>query len=48
MARPHLWGGANFFEEYLAPVFSTAPETPVLPRKLPWRDRMLQALLERQ
>jgi len=28
MAAPHLWGGANFFEEYLAPVFSTAPETP--------------------
>jgi NADH-quinone oxidoreductase subunit L len=28
MAAPHLWGGANFFAEYLAPMFSTAPETP--------------------
>ncbi len=28
MAAPHLWGGANYFELYLAPVFSTAAETP--------------------
>src|SRR3981081_4621435 len=28
MAAPRLWGDANLFERYLAPVFSTAPETP--------------------
>ena len=28
MAVPHLWGGADHFEQYLAPVFSTASEAP--------------------
>jgi NADH-quinone oxidoreductase subunit L len=28
MAAPHLLGGANYFEQYLAPVFSTASEAP--------------------
>ncbi len=26
MAAPHLWGGVNYFEHFLAPVFSTASE----------------------
>ena len=28
VAAPHLWGGVNYFEQYLAPVFSTAAEAP--------------------
>jgi len=40
MAAPHLWGGANFFAEYLAPVFSTAPETPAAARSFRERDRI--------
>ncbi len=27
MAAPHLWGGVNYFEHFLAPVFFAAPET---------------------
>jgi NADH-quinone oxidoreductase subunit L len=27
MAAPHLWGGTNYFEHFLAPVFSTALDT---------------------
>jgi NADH-quinone oxidoreductase subunit L len=46
MAAPHLWGGANFFEEYLAPVFSTAPETPAAGAEASvGASELLQALL---
>jgi len=40
-------GGANFFEEYLAPVFSTAPETPAAAAEASvGAIELLQALLE--
>jgi NADH-quinone oxidoreductase subunit L len=46
MAAPHLWGGSNHFEQYLAPVFSTAAETPAAAADAS-RDvsELLQALL---
>jgi NADH-quinone oxidoreductase subunit L len=46
MAAPHLWGGANFFEQYLAPVFSTASETPAAAAEVSvGTSELLQALL---
>jgi NADH-quinone oxidoreductase subunit L len=46
MAAPHLWGGANFFAEYLAPMFSTAPETPAAGAEASvGASELLQALL---
>jgi len=40
MAARASLGGANLFEQYLAPVFSTAPETPAAAREASWRDRI--------
>jgi NADH-quinone oxidoreductase subunit L len=46
MAAPHLWGGANYFEQYLAPVFSTASEAaPAAAESSGSASEMLQALL---
>jgi NADH-quinone oxidoreductase subunit L len=46
MAAPHFWGGANFFEQYLAPVFSTAPEpTAAAAEASVGATELLQALL---
>src|ERR1700716_1771871 len=46
MAAPRLWGDANLFEEYLAPVFSTAPEpTAAAAEASVGASELLQALL---
>jgi NADH-quinone oxidoreductase subunit L len=46
VAAPHLWGGANYFEQYLAPVFSTATETaPAAAESSGGASDLLQALL---
>jgi NADH-quinone oxidoreductase subunit L len=46
MAAPHLLGGANLFEQYLAPVFSTATETPAVAADASAdASELLQALL---
>ena len=46
MAAPHLWGGANHFEQYLAPVFSAAAETPaVAAESSGGASELLQSLL---
>jgi len=46
MAAPHLWGGADYFEQYLAPVFSTASQTaPAAAESSGGTSELLQALL---
>jgi NADH-quinone oxidoreductase subunit L len=46
MAAPHLWGGSNYFQQYLAPVFSTATEAaPEAAESSGGASEMLQALL---
>jgi NADH-quinone oxidoreductase subunit L len=46
MAAPHLWGGANYFQQYLAPVFSMAKEAAPATAESPGgASELLQALL---
>jgi NADH-quinone oxidoreductase subunit L len=46
MAAPHLRGGANYFEDFLAPVFSTASgTTPAATESSGGTSELLQALL---
>jgi NADH-quinone oxidoreductase subunit L len=45
MAAPHLWGGANYFQQYLAPVFSTASEAAPVAESSGGASELLQALL---
>jgi NADH-quinone oxidoreductase subunit L len=46
MAAPHLWGGLNYFQQYLAPVFSAASEAaPAAAESSGGASEMLQALL---
>jgi NADH-quinone oxidoreductase subunit L len=46
VAAPHLWGGANYFEQYLGPVFSTATEAaPAAAESSGGASELLQALL---
>jgi NADH-quinone oxidoreductase subunit L len=46
MAAPRLWGGVNYFEQYLAPVFSTASATaPAAAESSGGASELLQALL---
>src|SRR6202790_328027 len=45
MAAPHLWDGANHFEQYLAPVFSTASEAAPAAESSGGASELLQSLL---
>jgi len=46
MAAPHLWGSANYFEQYLAPVFPTASEAaPAAAESSGGASELLQTLL---
>jgi NADH-quinone oxidoreductase subunit L len=45
MAAPHLWGGINYFEQYLAPVFSSAAEAPAAAAASAGATGLLEALL---
>jgi NADH-quinone oxidoreductase subunit L len=46
MAAPHLWGGSNYFQQYLSPVFSTASEAvPAAAESSGGASDLLQALL---
>jgi NADH-quinone oxidoreductase subunit L len=46
MAAPHLLGGSNYFQQYLAPVFSTASEAaPAAAESSGGASELLQALL---
>ena len=45
MAAPHLWDGANHFEQYLAPVFSTASEATPAAESSGGASELLQSLL---